>query len=132
MDLDTKRKWVLRVIFQAQQTACHKDQPQQHLHIHHELVDHHGLPQSPIRTWRDVKIIIITNICPKITRIYWNAMEPPMDPLKHLEKLVKVQDPLKERARHWNLTLEHHQAQVLLHNLLDHLKHNSMFSMWQK
>ena len=38
------------------------------------------------------------------------------------KNLVKVQDPLKGRARHWNLTLEHHQAQVLLHNLLDHLK----------
>ena len=26
MDLDIKRKWVLRVILQAQKTACHKDQ----------------------------------------------------------------------------------------------------------
>ena len=108
MDLDTKRKWVLRVILQAQQTAHHKDQSLQHLHIHHKLEDHHGFPQLTIRT--------------KITRIYWNAMEPPKDPLEHLENLVKVQDPLKERARHQNLTLEHHQAQVLLHNLLDHLK----------
>ena len=104
----SKRKWVLRIILQAQQTACHKDQPLQHLHIHHKLEDHHRLPQSTIRT--------------KITRICWNAMDPPMDPPEHLQNLVKVQDPLKERARHWNLTLEHHQAQVLLHNLLEHLK----------
>ena len=68
------------------------------------------------------KHVIIINISPKITRIYRNAMEPPMDPLEHLENLVKVQDPLKGRARCWNLTLEHHQAQVLLHNLLDYLK----------
>ena len=68
----------------------------------------HGLPQLTIRT--------------KITRIHWNAMEPPMDPPEHLQNLVKVQDPLKERTRHQNLTLEHHQVQVLLHNLLDHLK----------
>ena len=66
--------------------------------------------------------MIIINICPKITRIYWNAMAPQMDPPEHLENLVKGQDLLKERVRHWNLTLEHHQAQVLLHNLLDHLK----------
>ena len=79
-------------------------------------------PQSSIRTWRDIKNVTIINIHPKITRIYWNTMEPPMDPLEHLENLVKVQDLLKERARCQNLTLEHHQAQVLLHNLLDHLK----------
>ena len=82
MDLDTKRKWVLRVILQAQQTVCHKDQPLQHLHIPHKLEDYHGLPQSTIRT--------------KITRINWNAMEPPMDPPEHLQDLVKGQDPLKE------------------------------------
>ena len=41
-----KEKGVLRVILQAQQTVCHKDQPLQHPHIHHELEDHHGLPQS--------------------------------------------------------------------------------------
>ena len=70
-------------------------------------------------TWQKHNII---NIHPKITRIYWNAMEPPMDPPEYLENLVKVQDPLKERARCQNLALEHHQAQVLLHNLLDHLK----------
>ena len=108
MDLDTKRKWVLRVILQAQQTACHKDQPLQHLHIHHKLEDHPELHQLTIRT--------------KITRIHGNAMEPPMDPLEHLQNLVKAQDLLKERTRHRNLTLEHHQVQVLLHNLLDHLK----------
>ena len=34
------------------------------------------------------------------------------------ENLVKVQNLLKEKARHQNLTLEHHQAQALL----DHLK----------
>ena len=59
MDLDTKRKWVLRVILQAQQTACHKDQPLQQLHIHHKLEDHLGLPQSTIRT--------------EITRIHQNC-----------------------------------------------------------
>ena len=48
MDLDTKWRWVLRVILQDQQTACHKDQPLQHLHIHHKLEDHHRLPQSTI------------------------------------------------------------------------------------
>ena len=111
-----------QIILQAQQTACHKDQPLQHLHIHHKLEDHHRLPQSTIRMLRDVKHVTIINICPKITRIYQNAMEPPMDPPEHLENLVKVQDPLKGRARCQNLTLEHHQAQVLLHNLLDHLK----------
>ena len=40
MDLDTKSKGVLRVILQAQQTACHKVQPQWHLHIHHKLENH--------------------------------------------------------------------------------------------
>ena len=64
-------------------------------------------PQSTIRT--------------EITRIHQNAMEPPMDPPEHLH-MVKAQDPLKERTRHQNLALEHHQVQVLLHNLLDHLK----------
>ena len=39
MDLDTKNKWVHRVILQAQQTASHGDQPLQHLHIHHKLED---------------------------------------------------------------------------------------------
>ena len=62
-------------------------------------VDHHGLPQSPIRTWRDVKIIIITNICPKITRIYWNAMEPPMDPLKQPGKAGKGPGPTKGKSK---------------------------------
>ena len=38
---------MLRVILQAQQTVCHKDQPLQH--PHHKLEDHHGLPQSTIR-----------------------------------------------------------------------------------
>ena len=85
MDLDITRKWVLRVILQGQQTVCHKEQPLQHL-----LEDHHRLPQSTIKT--------------KISRIYWNAMEPPMDPPEHLLNLAKVQDPLKERARHQNLT----------------------------
>ena len=114
MDLDIKRKWVHRIVLQVQQTACHKDQPLQHLHIHHKLEDHHGLPQLTIRTWRDVKNVIIINIHPKITRIYWNTM----DPLEYLESLVKVQDLLKEKARHQNLILEHHRAQALL----DHLK----------
>ena len=91
MDLDIKRKRVLRIILQAQQTAHHKDQPLQHQHIHHELEDYHGLPQSIIRTLRDVKNVI--------TRIFWNAMEPPMDLPECLENLVKVQDQLKEKAR---------------------------------
>ena len=71
---------------------------------------------------RDIKHVIIINIQPKITRIYQNTIEPPVEPLEHLENLVKVQDPLKGRARHWNLTLKHHQAQVLLHDLLGHLE----------
>ena len=110
-----------KIIFQAQQTQGHKDQPLQHLHIHHKLEDHHRLPQSTIRTLRDVKNVIIINICPKITRIYWNAMEPPMEPPEHLENLVKGWDPLKEKARCQNLALDH-WAQVLLQNLLDHLR----------
>ena len=32
MGLDIKKKWVHKIILQAQQT-CHKDQPLQHLHI---------------------------------------------------------------------------------------------------
>ena len=96
------REWVLRVILQGQQTVCDKDQPLQHLHVHHKLEDHHGLPQLTIKT--------------KISRIHWNGMESPMDPPEHVQNLVK------ERARCQNLTLEHHQAQVLLHNLLDHLR----------
>ena len=96
---------MLRVILQAQQTACHKDQPLQHLH--HKLEDHHGLPQSTIRT--------------KITRIHQNAMEPPMDPPEHLQ-MAKAQELLKQGIRHQNLTLELHQVQVLLHSLLIHLR----------
>ena len=41
MDLDITREWVLRIILQAQQTACHKDQ---HLHIHHQTG---GPPWAP-------------------------------------------------------------------------------------
>ena len=107
MDQDTKKKGVLRIILQAQQTACHKDQPLQHLHIHHKLEDHHGLPQSTIRT--------------ETTRIHWNTMEPPMDPPEHLQ-IVKAQELLKEGTRCQNLALEHNQVQVLLHSLLNHLK----------
>ena len=69
-----------------------------------------GPPQAPQSTIRK-----------EITRIHQNAMEPPVDPPKHLQ-MAKAQDPLKERRRCLNLTLEHHQVQVLLHNLLDHLK----------
>ena len=59
MDLDIKRKWLHRIVHQAWQTARHKDQPLQHLHIHHKLEDHHRLPQLTIRTLRDVKHVII-------------------------------------------------------------------------
>ena len=76
-------------------------------HLHHKLEDHHGLPQSTIRT--------------EITRIHQNAMEPPMDPPEHL-RIIKAQELLKEGTRCWNLTLEHHQVQVLLHSLLNHLR----------
>ena len=103
MDQDTKKKWVLRVILQAQQTVCHKDQPLQHLHIHCRLEDHHGFPQSTIST--------------QIARIYQNAMDPP----EHLW-IIKAQELLKEGTRHQNLTLEHHQVQVLLHSMLNHLR----------
>ena len=68
MDQDTKVEEVLRTILQAQWTVSHKDQPLQH--PHHKLEDHHELPQSTIKT--------------KTTRVHWNAMEPPMDPPKHL------------------------------------------------
>ena len=88
-----KKKGVLRVILQAQQTACHKDQPLQHLHIHHKLEDHHGLPQSTIRT--------------EITRIHQNAMEPPMDLPEHLW-IAKAQELLKEGTRCQNHALEYH------------------------
>ena len=44
-----------------------------------------------------------------------------MDPPEHLQ-IVKAQELLKEEIGHWNLTLEHHQVQVLLHSLLNHLK----------
>ena len=101
------KKGVLRVILKAQQTACHKDQPLQHLHIHHKLEDHHRLPQSTIRT--------------EITRIHQNTMEPPVDPPEHLW-IVKVQELLKEGTRCQNLTLEHHQVQVLLHSMPNHLR----------
>ena len=107
MDQGTRKKGLLRPILQAQQTACHKDQLLWHLHIHHKLEDHHGLPQLTIRT--------------QSTRIHWNAMEPPMDPPEHLQ-IIKAQELLKDRTRHWNLTLEHHQVQVLLHSLLNHLR----------
>ena len=46
-----------------------------------KLEDHHGLPQSTIRT--------------EITRIHQNAMEPPMDPPEHLW-IIKAQELLKE------------------------------------
>ena len=48
-------------------------------------------------------------------------MEPPMDPPEHLQ-IVKAQELLKERTRHQNLTMEHHQVQVLPHSLLNHPK----------
>ena len=102
-DQDTIEEEVLRIILQAQQTVCHKDQSLQHLH--HKLEDHHGLPQSAIRT--------------KTTRIHWNAMEPPTDPPEHLW-IAKAQELLKQEIRCQNLTLELHQVQVLLHSLLIH------------
>ena len=105
MDQDTRKKEVIRVILQAQQTVCHKDQPLQHLH--HALEDHHRLPQSSIKI--------------KITRIHQNAMEPPMDPPEHLQ-MAKAQELLKQRIRHQNLTLELCQVQVLLLSLLIHLR----------
>ena len=94
-----QRKWVHRIVLQAQQTVHHKDQLLQHLHIHHKLEDHQELPQSTIRMLRDVKHVIIINICPKIIRIYWNAMEPPMDPLEHLEKTGKGPGPTKGKSK---------------------------------
>ena len=45
-------------------------------------------------------------------------MEPPMDPPEHLW-IVKAQELLKEGTSHQNLTLEHHQVQVLLHSMLN-------------
>ena len=54
----------------------------------------------------------------KIIRIHQNAMELPMDPPEHLQ-IIKVQEPLKEGTSHQNLTLEHHQVQVLLHSMLN-------------
>ena len=103
MDQDTKEEEVLRIIFQAQWTASHKDQPLQH--PHHKLEDHHRLPQSAIRT--------------KITRVHQNAMEPPMDPPEHLQ-MAKAQELPKQGIRQQNLALELHQVQVLLHSLLTH------------
>ena len=103
MDQDTKEEEVLRTILQAQQTASHKDQPLQH--PHHKLEDHHGLPQSTIKT--------------EITRIHQNAMEPPMGPPEHLQ-MAKAQELPKQGIRQQNLTLELQQVQVLLHSLLIH------------
>ena len=104
-DQDTTEKEVLRIILQAQQTACHKDQLLQHLH--HKLEDHHGLCQSAIRT--------------KTTRIHRNTMEPPMDPPEHLQ-MAKAQELLKQEIRLQNPTLELHQVQVLSHSLPIHLR----------
>ena len=42
-------------------------------------------------------------------------------PPEHLW-IVKAQELLKEGTRHWNLTLEHHQVQVQLHSILNHLR----------
>ena len=80
MDQDTKEEEVLRIILQAEQTACHKDQPLQHLH--HKLEDHHKLPQSTIKT--------------EINRIHQNAMEPSTDPPEHLQ-MTKAQELLKQQ-----------------------------------
>ena len=105
MDQDTKEVEVHRIILQAQQTASHKDQPLQH--PHHKLGDHDKLPQSTTQA--------------KTTRIHKNAMEPPMDPPKHLQ-MAKAQELPKQGIRLQNLTLELHQVQVLLHSLLIHLR----------
>ena len=102
-DQDTKEEEVLRTILQTQQTANHKDQPLQH--PHHKLEDHHGLPQSKIKT--------------EITRIHQNAMEPPMGPPEHLQ-MAKAQELPKKGTRQQNLAMELHQVQVLLHSLLTH------------
>ena len=133
MDLDIKRKWVHRIILQAQQT-CHKDQPLQHLHIHHKLEDHHGLPQSTIRTWRDIKKCDHQQYTPQdhqgSTETQW---KPPMDPPECLENLVKGQDLLKERARCQEPcpgTSSGTGSTAQPAGLSK--KHNSMFSMWQK
>ena len=53
--------------------------------------------------------------------IHQNTMEPPMDPPGHLQ-IAKAQELLKEGTRCQNHALEHHQVQVLLHNLLNHPK----------
>ena len=116
MDLDTKRKWVLRVILQAQQTACHKDQPLQHIHIHHKLEDHHGLPQSTIRTQ-------ITRILPEHNGTTNTSTRAPVGsdkgpaPSKRKEQVV--------RTPPWNI-IRHRFCYTTCWS------HNSMFSMWQK
>ena len=46
-------------------------------------------------------------------------MEPPMDLPEHLQ-ITKAWELLKEEPRHQNLTLEHHQVQVLLHSMLNY------------
>ena len=86
MDQDTKEEEVLRIILWAQQTVCHKDQPLQHLHC--KLEDHHGPPQSAIKT--------------EITRIHQTAMEPPMDPPEYLQ-IAKAQELLKQRIVRYNV-----------------------------
>ena len=101
MDQDMTEKGVPRAVLQGLQIISHKDQPLQH--PQHKLEDHHRLPQSPIQT--------------KTTRIHWNAMTP-MDPPEHLQ-MAKAQELLNQR-RHWNLTLELQQVQVLLLSLLTH------------
>ena len=67
-----------------------------------------GPPQAPQST-----------IPMKTTRIHKNAMTPPMDPPEHLQ-MTKAQELLNQRRRHWNLTLEMWQVQVLLLSLLSH------------
>ena len=94
---------MLKAVLQGQQKKCHEDQPLQH--PQHKLEDHHRIPQSTIKI--------------ETTRIHQNAMTPPMDPPEHLQ-MAKVQELLKQRRRHQNLTLELQQVQVLLLSLLTH------------
>ena len=130
MDLAIKRKWVHRIILQAQQ-MCHKDQPLQHPTHTSQTGEP---PQAPPVNNQNIEGHQKCDHHQYTPQDYQDLLEHngTTGPPEYLQNLVKGQDPLKGRARCWNLTLEHHQAQVLPHNLLDHLKHNSMFSMWQK
>ena len=100
MNLDIKRKWVHRIILQAQQTAVPQG-PAPTAPTHTSQTG--GLPWAPPVNNQNIEgcqtHVIIINICPKITRIYQNAMGPPMDPLEAPGKTGKGPGPAKGKSK---------------------------------